>query len=54
MLKHKYADDVPVHLSLEMGGTEDQRLLVANMRRTGPAVGLAIFNHRVRYNVLMH
>jgi len=24
-----------------------QRLLVANTRRNGPAVGLAIFNHRV-------
>lgn len=47
-IKHKYADDVPVKLRLEMGGTEDQRLLVAVMRRLGPAEGMAIFDRKVR------
>jgi len=46
MIKHKYADDVPVHLKMGPGGTDDQRLLVAVMRRTGPSEGMAIFDHK--------
>lgn len=48
MIKHKYADNVPVRLHMCPGGTDDQRLFVAVMRRTGPSEGMAIFDHKVR------
>lgn len=51
MLRHKYAEAVPVHLRMEMGGTEGQRLLVAVMQRLRPAEGLAISDHRVGFRV---
>ena len=35
-----------MRVEIEMGGTEDQRLLVATMRRTSPAECLAVFNHK--------
>lgn len=45
-IKHKYAEDVPVSMKFEMGGTSEQRLLVVTMKRTAPTEALAVFDHK--------
>ena len=45
-IKHKYAEDVPVSIKFEMGGTSEQRLLVVTMKRTAPTEALAVFDYK--------
>lgn len=46
LIKHKYAEDVPVYMTFQMGGTRDQRLLVVTMKRTAPTEAMAVFDHK--------
>ena len=46
-IKHKFGDPVPVHVRLEAGGSDDQRLFVAVMQRSGPSEGMAIISQKV-------
>ncbi|GIL79405.1 hypothetical protein Vretimale_18290 [Volvox reticuliferus] len=48
MLTHKFAEDVPVTLRVELGGTADQRLLVLNMARAGEVVPTMVLDHHGR------
>ncbi|PNH00227.1 hypothetical protein TSOC_013962, partial [Tetrabaena socialis] len=47
-LLHKYAEEVPVSMHIEMGGTTDQRLLVLLMTRRGPIIPTMVFDHHGR------
>lgn len=46
-LCHKYAEDVPVELKIEMGGTEDQRLLVARLHRKSEVPAMMAFDRHL-------
>ncbi|GLI68263.1 hypothetical protein VaNZ11_012618, partial [Volvox africanus] len=48
LLTHKFAEDVPVTLRIELGGTADQRLLVLNMTRMGEVVPTMVLDHHGR------
>ncbi|WIA28374.1 hypothetical protein OEZ86_010920 [Tetradesmus obliquus] len=47
-IRHKYAQDVPVSIKFEMGGTESQRVLVAVMKKLSETVPMAAFDHKGR------
>ncbi|KAG2487286.1 hypothetical protein HYH03_014127 [Edaphochlamys debaryana] len=48
LLQHKYAEEVPVSIRVEMGGTGDQRLLVLAMTRRDDVVATIVFDHHGR------
>ncbi|KXZ48338.1 hypothetical protein GPECTOR_28g744 [Gonium pectorale] len=48
LLQHKYAEDVPIAMRVELGGTAGQRLLVLNMVRRGELFPTIVFDHHGR------
>ncbi|KAG2422329.1 hypothetical protein HXX76_016114 [Chlamydomonas incerta] len=48
LITHKYAEEVPVTLRVDMGGTDDQRLLVLSMTRRGETPPMIVFDHHGR------
>eukprot|EP00198_Chlamydomonas_reinhardtii_P011170 XP_001700507.1 predicted protein [Chlamydomonas reinhardtii] len=48
LVTHKYAEDVPVTVRVDMGGTDDQRLLVLSITRRGETSPMIVFDHHGR------